>query len=171
MTDQSQLSESLEDYLEVILDLEKTARVARAKDIAEKMGVKRGSVTGALQNLSQRGLIHYEPYSYITLTEAGKKIAREITRRHQILSEFFSGILGMDPEKSDAVACRLEHGMDRESMDRLVGFVHFVSRCPRTGADWSARFLDYCGKGLPEKTVCLDCLSQCQVRAEKGQAG
>ena len=48
------LSESMEDYLEVILDLESTQKVARTKDIADKMGVQRGSVTGALKNLEEK---------------------------------------------------------------------------------------------------------------------
>lgn len=37
------LSESLEDYLEVILALEQAHKVARVKDIAEKIGVQIGS--------------------------------------------------------------------------------------------------------------------------------
>ena len=56
------LSESLEDYLEIILALEKVNKVARVKDIAEKMGVLRGSVTGALKNLAEKGLINYAAF-------------------------------------------------------------------------------------------------------------
>jgi DtxR family Mn-dependent transcriptional regulator len=65
------LSENLEDYLETILELEKTQKVARVKDIAEMRGVLRGSVTGALKSLAEKGLINYEPYSFITLTRKG----------------------------------------------------------------------------------------------------
>ena len=78
MEKNNKLSESLEDYLEVILDLESERKVARAKDIAEKMKVQRGSVTSALKKLEEKGLINYEPYSFITLTEKGKTIADEI---------------------------------------------------------------------------------------------
>ena len=49
-----ELSESLEDYLETILDLQTTNKVARSKDIAEKMRIKRGSVTGMLKSLAQK---------------------------------------------------------------------------------------------------------------------
>ncbi len=87
------LSESLEDYLEVILKLEQAQKVARAKDIAEKMNVQRGSVTGALKNLKEKKLINYEPYSFITLTPKGKKLAREITRRHAVLKDFLFNVL------------------------------------------------------------------------------
>jgi len=58
----TQLSDSLEDYLEIILALEKQKKVARVKDIAEEMSVLRGSVTSALKNLSSKELINYEPY-------------------------------------------------------------------------------------------------------------
>ena len=54
MEEDPKLSESLEDYLEVILDLEETHKVARAKDIAEKLGIQRGSVTGALKESGRK---------------------------------------------------------------------------------------------------------------------
>ena len=83
-----ELSESLEDYLEIILNLEQAQKVARAKDIAAKMGVQRGSVTSALKSLKEKKLINYEPYSFVTLTPQGKKLAKEITRRHAVLKDF-----------------------------------------------------------------------------------
>ena len=52
------LSDSLEDYLEAILELERTNKVARVKDIAEKMGVLKGSVTVALKNLAEKGYVN-----------------------------------------------------------------------------------------------------------------
>jgi len=81
MKKSDELSESLEDYLEVILKLEQSQKVARAKDIAARMEVQRGSVTSALKNLKEKKLINYEQYSFITLTPKGKKLAKEITHR------------------------------------------------------------------------------------------
>ena len=66
-----ELSQSLEDYLETILELQKSNKVARVKDIAAKKGVQRGTVTGALKTLAGKHLINYEPYSFITLTPKG----------------------------------------------------------------------------------------------------
>ena len=68
----------MEDYLEAILALERLHKVARAKDIAERLKVKRGTVTGALKSLAEKGMINYTPYSYITLTPKGSEIASEI---------------------------------------------------------------------------------------------
>jgi DtxR family Mn-dependent transcriptional regulator len=46
-----ELTESMENYLEAILELERPHKVARAKDIADKLHIQRDSVTGALKAL------------------------------------------------------------------------------------------------------------------------
>ena len=158
------LSENLEDYLETILSLEKTNKVARVKDIAEKMGVLQGSVTGALKSLAEKKLINYKPYSYITLTRKGTAIAREITRRHEVLKDFLLNVLLLDPEKAEQNACRMEHGMDRTAIDRLVKFIEYVHYCPRTGDDWIKAFVNYYSKDDHDSQQCRECMEECLSR-------
>jgi len=140
----SGFSESIENYLEVILDLENTNKVARAKDIANRLSVNRGSVTGALKNLSEKGLINYEPYNFITLTSEGKRIAGEITRRHGILKNFLLNVLCIDPETAEETACRMEHVIDRKTADRFLQFVEYIDKCPERCRDWIQSFSAYC---------------------------
>ena len=137
------LSESLEDYLETILALEKANKVARVKDIAEKMNVLRGSVTGALKKMAQQDLINYEPYGFITLTTRGLKIAREVTRRHGVIKDFLLGVLQMGPETAETNACRMEHAMDKDAVDRLVTFIDYLKDSPETGLEWIGSFTNY----------------------------
>lgn len=157
------LSASLEDYLEVIFHLEQSNRVARAKDIADQMSVQRASVTGALKALAGRGLINYSPYSYITLTSAGREIARDVIRRHQALKEFFMTTLQLGHEDAEANACRIEHAIAPEAIERLVQFLEFMKICPRTGIEWYEAFARYCKKGL-QSSDCQACLQQCIER-------
>ena len=82
------LSGNLEDYLETILELQKDNTVARVKDIAKNLGVLSGTVTSALRTLSDKGLINYKPYSFITLTGKGEEIAKEVLRRHKVIKDF-----------------------------------------------------------------------------------
>jgi len=159
-----ELSESLEDYLEIILDLETMHKVARPKDIAEKMGVQRGTVTGALKALEKRNLINYEPYSLITLTRTGARIARELARRHAVLKDFLDRVLQIDPETADAIACRMEHAMDKHSFDKFVRFLDFLDNCPRTGPDWIESFVTYCASLERNPDVCRECLDRCMDR-------
>jgi DtxR family Mn-dependent transcriptional regulator len=137
------LSASLEDYLEAIYHLTAGADVARSKDIAERLDVSRASVTGALKALSEKGLINYKPYGYVTLTEEGQQIACRVVRRHEILTRFFEDILGAQASTAAAAACRTEHTLGPEITARLMAFIEFVSEKQDKGEDISQQFMRY----------------------------
>ena len=118
-----ELSESLEDYLETILELQISNTVARSKDIAERLDIKRGSVTGMLKKLASQELINYEPYGYVTLTPKGEKIAKEITTRHNVFRHFLFKYVGLDEQTAEETACRMEHAMNRDSFTKFKNFV------------------------------------------------
>lgn len=128
--EKNQLSESLEDYLETILALQNKNKVARSKDIAQKLDIKRGSVTGMLKKLAENRLINYEPYGYITLTPEGKKIAVSVERRHIFLKDFFSRVLKVDEQTADKTACRMEHAMDKQTFKKFRDFLNKIDECP-----------------------------------------
>ncbi|MBA3009656.1 MAG: metal-dependent transcriptional regulator [Proteobacteria bacterium] len=129
----NELSESLEDYLETILALQTKNTVARSKDIAQKMDIKRGSVTGMLKKLEAQGFINYEPYGYVTLTPSGEKIAKEIENRHIMLKDFLFRILGVEETIANDTACRMEHAMDRNTFKKFKQFIALVDACPHHG--------------------------------------
>ena len=161
------ISENLEDYLETILALEKANKVARSKEIAEKMGVMRGSVTGALKSLAEKNLINYEPYSYITLTAKGKELATEIARKHSVIKDFLKNVLLLDDERAEDNACRMEHAMDRAAVERLVQFIEYIQYCPRAGEDWVKAFVNYYSKQLANREDCRQCLESCVERFDQ----
>ena len=164
MSEKPLLTESMEDYLEAILALERLHKVARAKDIAERMEVKRGTVTGALKSLAEKGLINYTPYSFITLTDEGLAIANEIDRRHQVIRNFLTEVLKIPPETAETTACRLEHGVEGMVLDRLVCFIDFMHQCPRAGNDLLRSFISYCESGQLQWNDCEACLDDCRDR-------
>ena len=88
MENDTRLSASLEDYLESILHIVADKQVARAKDIARRLGVTRSSVTVALRALAERNLINYTPYEVITLTAEGKRLSEDVAGRHRTLRGF-----------------------------------------------------------------------------------
>jgi len=125
-----QLSENLEDYLETILELQMKNSVARSKDIASKLDIKRGSVTGMLKKLVAGEFINYEPYGYVTLTPKGKKIASDVTQKHNFLKDFFLRVLKTDEITADQTACRMEHAMDKATFIKFKDFVKKLDACP-----------------------------------------
>ena len=154
------LTASLEDYLEAIAFLAEGKGHAHSNEIAERLGVKMPSVTVALRQLSERGLVCYERYMPITLTEAGEKAAATILRRHEALRKFFTGVLAIDEEEADRAACRVEHAVGEIITSRLIEFTDFIETCPRAGVEWIRGFGDRCTDSRNEEK-CHECLAKC----------
>jgi DtxR family Mn-dependent transcriptional regulator len=141
------LTASQEDYLEAIYHISAKKMAARAKDIAERLGVRGSSVTGALRSLGALGLINYAPYDLITLTGEGKVVAEEIVRRHSALERFLVKVLGIDEKEADDAACKMEHAVPKPIIERLVKYSEYVEKCPKGGVSWESGFGYYCKQG------------------------
>ena len=138
------LSASLEDYLEAILNLSSESSFARSKDIAKSLGVSRSSVTGAMRVLKEKGLANYKPYGYVTLTESGRSAAAEIARKHKILKAFFIDVLGVEGDIAQKAACKAEHELGPEIIAKLLRFIEFVTQSSKKGFDLADEFQKFC---------------------------
>ncbi len=139
-----ELSASLEDYIETIYHIVEEKQVARAKNIAELMGVSRASVTEALRTLSSKGLINYAPYEVITMTETGCSVAEDVIFRHNTLKKFFIEILTIDDEIAEEGACKVEHAAPPEVIKRMIDFMKFIDSCPQVEKGLIGKFRDFC---------------------------
>jgi Mn-dependent DtxR family transcriptional regulator len=100
-------SSTVEDYLERILELINSKGYARVVDIAAALKISQASVTNMVQRLDAEGLLKYEKYRGLTLTAAGKTLARKIAHRHKLLTDFLK-LLGLD----ERVICHDVEGME-----------------------------------------------------------
>jgi Mn-dependent DtxR family transcriptional regulator len=91
----SAASSTVEDYLERILELINSKGYARVVDIAAALEISQASVTNMVQRLDAEGLLNYEKYRGLVLTEAGEKLARSIAHRHKLLTDFLK-LLGLN---------------------------------------------------------------------------
>ena len=130
MRNKDELTPSMEDYLETILLLEEKNRVARVKDIAEKLSVQMPSVTGALKSLKSKELVEYEKNSFINLTPKGMELARAIFHKHQILVDFFKDALGLEGDNAEQQACRVEHAINEETAERFRNLTLWIRSQP-----------------------------------------
>ena len=144
MVKKQNLSASLEDYLEAILNIASETNFARSRDIAKSLGVSRASVTGALRVLKDKGLANYKPYGYVTLTESGRIAATEIARKHKILKSFFINVLGIESDIAQKAACKAEHKLDPEIIQKLLSFIEFVTLSSNNGRDLADEFQNFC---------------------------
>ena len=110
--------ESLEDYLETILMLQKSRGQVRSIDIANEMNFTKPSVSVAMKNLREKGYITMDSTGYITLTEAGRQRAEDVLERHTILADLLMRI-GVNKETALADACKVEHDLSEESFEAI----------------------------------------------------
>lgn len=149
------LTASMEDYLESILRLEQREEGAHVKDIAEDLGVKMPSVTGALHSLAERKLIKYRPYGPVKLTNRGREAAEQVRGRHRLLTSFFGTILGLDARLADENACRIEHALGERALERLTRYMEFSESCVHGGCQWDGEFGQFCKRkdaGQPQRS-------------------
>ena len=110
--------ESLEDYLETILMLQKSKGQVRSIDIANEMNFTKPSVSVAMKNLREKGYITMDSTGYITLTEAGRQRAEDVLERHTILAYLLMRIV-MSKETALADSCKVEHDLSEESFEAI----------------------------------------------------
>ena len=108
-------NELAEDYVELIAELIHAYGEARPVDIATKMGVTAPTVAKALDRLSRDGLITRAKYRSVFLTEAGRALATECQRRHEIVLRFLLR-LGLDVETAERDAEGIEHHVSERTL-------------------------------------------------------
>jgi len=149
MSNCKSLSPSLEDYLEAILILETRHRVARVRDIAAHLDVQMPSVTGAVKNLREKGLVNYEKNSFISLTDEGKAAAEEIFNKHSVMVEFLETVLLIPHEKAVDQACNIEHVIDTETAGRVRNCTEYIRELLENGKTiTTSQWAEQIGKGL-----------------------
>ena len=111
---QLKIHESAENYLETILVLQNRNGHVRSIDIVNELEFTKPSVSVAMKNLRQNGLIDMDGNGYITLLEPGREIAEKIYERHTILTDWLIQI-GVSPRVADEDACKIEHVISTES--------------------------------------------------------
>lgn len=118
------LSSNMEDYLEAISLASNEEGLARVTDIRDLLKVKTPSVTGALRVLAEGGYLKHEPYRGVTLTAKGRRTAEDVKKRHAILSRFLTDVLGVAPKTANIDACKMEHTVSKETLEKLHAFLH-----------------------------------------------
>jgi len=134
------LSPSLEDYLESIYILKQRNQIVRVKDLARYLKVKAPSVVEVLRKLKEKNLVVHEYYGYVELTQQGINRAKAIYEKHIMLKKFLHAILGIDEKVAETDACKIEHYLSKETLERIIEFISFIETCPQEVPEWLKNF-------------------------------
>lgn len=119
----SDLSSSIEDYLEAILALSEDDAAVRVTDIAGRLNIAKSSVAAAISILKEKGFVRQRRYGKVYLTDEGIARAQEVKRKHRLLRTFLTDVLGVAEEIAEKDACLMEHVVSSETMERLIAFL------------------------------------------------
>ena len=122
-------SAAVEDYLERILELIDSKGYARVVDIATSLKISQASVSNMVQRLDGEGLLKYEKYRGLVLTTAGETLARNIIRRHQLLTDFLT-LLGLDSQVIHHDVEGMEHHISASTLKAIEALTDQLKRRP-----------------------------------------
>ena len=112
------LHASGEDYLEIILVLQKKLGMVRSVDVARHMEVSKPSVCHAVATLRDGGFLMMDEDHFLHLTDVGREVAEKIYERHRFFTEQLI-TAGVDPKTAEADACRIEHTISQDSFEKI----------------------------------------------------
>ena len=120
------MNQSQEDYLEAIYVLSKEDEHVRMSDVAKHLSVSKPSVNKAINLLQEKGYLTHQHYGVILLTEEGKALAKKVYERHKVIKRFFVDILKVEETIAEDEACKVEHCIGEDTLEKLKEFVNRV---------------------------------------------
>lgn len=131
--DENSLTASMEDYLEMIFRLSLNSGYTRTHDLATALNVQPPSTTKMVKRLADVGLVNYEKYGIITLSEKGLEMGRSLLDRHVLIEKFLK-ILGVESNILEETE-KIEHTISADTLRCIAGFVVFFENRPQIIAD------------------------------------
>jgi len=126
------ITQSIQDYLKHIYELNEHGGTASTNDIAARLNIAPASVTGMLQRLanSTPPLVVYKKHQGVTLTKNGEKAALEVIRHHRLLETFLVNTLGYSWDEVHREADKLEHVISEDFEARMARALGNPTRDP-----------------------------------------
>jgi Mn-dependent DtxR family transcriptional regulator len=120
---------TMEDYLEKIYLLIEEKGYARVVEIASLLNVLPSSVTKMIQKLDETDLVKYEKYRGIILTSKGKKVAKTLAKKHEMLEDFLRTI-GVYEDNIYQEVEGIEHHISEQTAFCISSLVSFFKDNP-----------------------------------------
>lgn len=124
-------SSSIEDYVKVIYGFtEWQDKPITSSQLAQRLGVANSSVSEMVRKLKDQGLVDHKPYSAITLTEAGIRLALSMVRRHRLIETYLVQELSYSWDEVHDEAELLEHAVSDTFIERMAAKLGDPQRDP-----------------------------------------
>ena len=118
---EAHVTETAEDYVELIADLIAVQGEARLVDLSGRFGVSHATASKILSRLKEEGFVDSQPYRSIFLTSKGAELAKACKERHEIILAFLLK-LGVSRKNAELDAEGIEHHVSDETLRLFKAF-------------------------------------------------
>ncbi|MFL0196948.1 metal-dependent transcriptional regulator [Clostridium sp. WILCCON 0269] len=136
--EESSLSASMQDYLEMIYRLSASTGFTRIHELSAALNVQPPSATKMVQKLAELNLLKYERYGILKLEKDGKRLGKALLKRHNIIEEFLN-ILGVPESEILTETEKIEHTISKKTAKCFENFIKFSKDNP----DITAKFKNH----------------------------
>ena len=140
------LTPNMEMYLKTIYEIASEGDQPRVKLIAKRLGVTMPSVTGAIENLQSKNLVEHTPYGDVRLTSKGRRAARQVKDRNELIYRFLLNVLKLPVATATRDACVLEHVVSPRTFDRMSSFLQFTETYPQESSELIGKYTEWVEK-------------------------
>ena len=116
-----ELTEAMEDYLEMICRLAPEDGYVRISRLASRLHVQPSSASKMAVHLRELGYVDFQRYGLVVPTEKGRAAGRYLLHRHAVLVEFLRLLNGTEDVLVQAE--QLEHFFDEKTVKNLAVLV------------------------------------------------
>lgn len=121
LQEQREISNAMEDYLEMIYRQTREEKLVRVNRLAKLLNVKPSSASKMATKLRDSGMIVSEPYGVIRLTKQGEDVGAYLLHRHNILHRLLCMI--NDTESELTLVEKIEHHFDQRTIENVECFL------------------------------------------------
>lgn len=117
-----------ENYLKALFNLSHDLGEVNVKELSKHLGIKMPSVTSMMKKMAEKGLVNYESYKPVKLTQKGQMEAALIIRKHRLTEMFLVEKMGFGWDEVHDIAEQIEHVKAPAffmKMDALLGHPKF----------------------------------------------
>ncbi len=119
------ISQTEENYLKALFALGGPTGEASVNELSKQLDIKMPTVNSMMKRLAEKGLVVYESYKPLRLTDEGRKEAALIVRKHRLAEMYLVEKMGFGWEEVHDIAEQIEHVRSRaffNKMDELLGY-------------------------------------------------
>lgn len=113
------------DLLECVYRKWRQGGQMTSKEYARTAGITGYEAAGLVRSLAAKGFLYEPGNGNLELTEKGKMEGMECLARHEKLTQFFQMVSGMDQERAQEDACRIEHYISPEGLQGIENFLQY----------------------------------------------